>query len=120
MIAGYFHEVVDWMGLALDGIGVLIVVGGAFIAIVRALRSGQDANARYRMFRVELGRAIVLGLEFLIAGDIIRTVVVNPNIVNVAVLGLIVLIRTFLTMTLQLEVEGHWPWHRTAGDEHPK
>ncbi|MEO7863250.1 MAG: DUF1622 domain-containing protein, partial [Nitrospirales bacterium] len=57
-----------------------------------------------------LGRAIVLGLEFLVAGDIIRTVVVAPTLANVVVLGLIVLIRTFLSMALELELEGRWPW----------
>ena len=56
------------------------------------------------------GRSIILGLEFLIAGDIIRTVVVADTLENVAVLGLIILIRTFLSVTLHLEVEGRWPW----------
>jgi uncharacterized membrane protein len=59
-----------------------------------------------------VGRAILLGLEFLIAGDIIRTVVVAPTLQNVVVLGLIVLIRTFLSLSLQLEIEGKLPWQR--------
>jgi uncharacterized membrane protein len=62
-----------------------------------------------------VGRAILLGLEFLIAGDIIRSVVVDPTLLNILTLGLIVLIRTFLSMTLQLEVEGSWPWQRASG-----
>ena len=65
-----------------------------------------------RPYRQDIGRAILLGLEFLIAGDIIRTVVVAPTIQNVLVLGLIVLIRTFLSMSLQLEIEGKLPWRR--------
>src|SRR6266540_4279201 len=60
------------------------------------------------------GRAILLGLEFLIAGDIIRTVVVAPTLQNVVVLGMIVLIRTFLSLSLQLEIEGKLPWRRQA------
>jgi len=72
----------------------------------------------YSMYRQDLGRAILLGLEFLVAGDIIRTVVVSPTLDNVLVLGLIVLIRTFLSMALQLEVEGRWPWQR-AEEGHP-
>lgn len=112
MIAG-FRDVMAMIGLALDGVGVLIVAVGAVIAMARALiRRPDAAGDRYRTLREDLGRAIVLGLEFLIAGDIIRSVVVDPTVINVVVLGLIVLIRTFLSMTLQLEVEGRWPWHR--------
>ena len=66
------------------------------------------------MLRENLGRAILVGLEFMIAGDIIRTVVVSPTVLNVAVLGLIVLIRTFSSMMLQPEVEGRWPWQSAA------
>ena len=62
------------------------------------------------LYRQDLGRAILLGLEFLVAGDIIRTVVVAPTFDNVIVLGLIVPIRTFLSMSLQLELDGRWPW----------
>jgi len=60
-----------------------------------------------------VGRAILLGFEFLIAGDIIWTVVVAPTLENILILGLIVLIRTFLSRAIQLEVEGHWPWQRS-------
>jgi uncharacterized membrane protein len=68
-----------------------------------------------------MGRAILLGLEFLVAGDIIRTVVVDPTLDNVIVLGLVVLIRTFLSMTLQLEVDGRWPWqHHDSPEAKPK
>jgi uncharacterized membrane protein len=73
--------------------------------------SGAD---RYRSYRQDLGRAILLGLEFLIAGDIVRTVGVAPTLENVFILALIVVIRSFLNLTLQLEVEGRWPRQRTA------
>jgi len=66
------------------------------------------------LYRQDVGRAILLGLEFLIAGDIIRTVVVAPTLQNVLVLGVIVLIRTFLSLSLQLEIEGKLPWRRDA------
>jgi uncharacterized membrane protein len=69
------------------------------------------------MYRRQLGRSIILGLEFLIAGDIIRTVIVADTLANVAILGIIILIRTFLSFTLHLEVEGHWPWRRLKTDE---
>jgi uncharacterized membrane protein len=68
---------------------------------------------RYRRFRQDLGRGILLGLEFLVAADIIRTVAVAPTLENVLVLGLIVLIRTFLSIALQVEIDGVLPWART-------
>ncbi|HUO52080.1 MAG TPA: DUF1622 domain-containing protein [Gemmatimonadaceae bacterium] len=110
-----FTEIMGGIGLALDGVGVLIVALGTAVALVRSLFPRTDPfAARYTRLRQEMGRAILLGLEVLIAGDIIRSVVVNPTLLNIAVLGLLVLVRTFLSMTLQLEIEGHWPWQRGA------
>jgi uncharacterized membrane protein len=103
----------DIIGTGVDGVGVFIVVGGALVATARlAVRRVQDAGNYYLPYRQDVGRAILLGLEFLIAGDIIRTVVVAPTMQNVVVLGLIVLIRTFLSLSLQLEIEGKLPWQR--------
>lgn len=103
----------EGIGTAVDAVGVIIIVAGALLATGRfCLRRGGDPGASYRLYRQDLGRAILLGLEFLIAGDIIRTVVVAPTLENVIVLGLIVLVRTFLSMTLQLELEGRWPWQK--------
>ncbi len=108
-----FKGAMNLIGLALDGVGVLIVALGAVVALLRGLVATTDPyTARYRRVREDLGRAILLGLEWLIAGDIIRSVVVDPTLLNVGVLGIIVVIRTFLSMTLQLEVEGRWPWSR--------
>jgi uncharacterized membrane protein len=105
----------DGVGTAVDAVGVVIIVAGALIATWRfCLRRGGEPGVSYRLYRQDLGRAILLGLEFLIAGDIIRTVVVAPTLENVVVLGLIVLVRTFLSMTLQLEVDGRWPWQRSG------
>lgn len=109
----YYHEVMNGIGTAVDSVGVLVIVAGALLSTARFLTRRQgDAGASYRLYRQDLGRAILLGLEFLIAGDIIRTVVVAPTLENIVILGLIVLIRTFLSMALQLEVEGRWPWQR--------
>jgi uncharacterized membrane protein len=109
----YYREVMDGIGRAVDAVGVFVIVAGAILATGRFLvkRHGL-ASKSYRLYRQDLGRAILLGLEFLIAGDIIRTVVVAPTLENIVILGLIVLIRTFLSMALQLEVEGRWPWQR--------
>jgi uncharacterized membrane protein len=108
-----FRQIMDIVGTSVDGIGVFIVVGGALFATLRlTLRRMQGAGSYYLSYRQDVGRAILLGLEFLIAGDLIRTVVVAPTMQNVAVLGLIVLIRTFLSLSLQLEIEGRLPWRR--------
>jgi uncharacterized membrane protein len=102
------------VGIAVDAAGVSVIIIGAVMATARYLfRAPVGTTNPYRLYRQDMGRAILLGLEFLVAGDIIRTVVVDPTIDNVIVLALIVLIRTFLSMSLQLEVEGKWPWqHR--------
>src|SRR6266702_4632834 len=110
-----FRQIMDIIGTSVDGVGVFIVVGGAFFATVRlAVRRAHGAGNYYVTYRQDVGRAILLGLEFLIAGDLIRTVVVAPTMQNVLVLGLIVLIRTFLSFSLQLEIEGKLPWRRDA------
>ena len=111
----FYSELMGGIGMAVDAIGVFVIVAGAILATGRFLvgRSAAGSGQPYRLFRQDLGRAILLGLEFLIAGDIIRTVVVAPTLENVLILGLIVLIRTFLSMALQLEVEGRWPWQRS-------
>jgi uncharacterized membrane protein len=111
-----FRDTMALVGLALDAIGVLIIAAGAVAATLYALGRREASLAdRYRTLRENLGRAILVGLEFIIAGDIIRSVVVHPTLGNVAVLGLIILIRSFLGMMLHLEVEGRWPWQRLAG-----
>ena len=108
-----FTGVMSTTGLALDLVGVLVVAVGSVLSLARfLLRCKAQFGESYRLLREDVGRAILLGLEFLIAGDIIRSVVVDPTIENIFTLGLIVLIRTFLSMTLQLEVEGRWPWQR--------
>ena len=107
-----FRGIMEIVGMTIDGVGVLIVVIGAAAASWRFLAHGRGGppGSAYLAYRQDMGRAILLGLEFLVAGDIIRTVVVAPTLENVAILGLIVLIRTFLSMSLQLELEGRWPW----------
>jgi uncharacterized membrane protein len=111
----FYRVLIEPTGRIVDAIGVFVIVCGALIASVRSARPTISGTDRYRTYRQDLGRAILLGLEFLIAGDIIRTVGVAPTLENVFILALIVLIRTFLSMALQLEVDGRWPWHRAAG-----
>jgi len=110
-----FPQIIELVGTAIDGVGVVVLVVGAIYAIICFLlgrHAGTDTP--YRTFRQNMGKAILLGLEFLIAGDIIRTVVVFPTIEHVLTLGLVILLRTFLSTSLQLELEGRWPWQRAG------
>ena len=108
-------EVIEGIGKAIDAIGVAVIAGGAILAVFLTIgRIRQEDSGAYEFFRRRLGRAILLGLEFLVAADIIRTVAVTPSAESVAVQGGIVLIRTFLSFTLQLEVTGAWPWQQRA------
>jgi uncharacterized membrane protein len=115
-----FRDVMEIVGTAVDAVGVLVVVAGAVLATRNLILPAKaEAGGRYRGYRQDLGRAILLGLEFLVAGDIIRTVVVAPTLQNVLILGLIVVIRTFLSMSLQLELEGRWPWQSEPARPEP-
>ncbi|MGI9460092.1 MAG: DUF1622 domain-containing protein [Pirellulales bacterium] len=105
-----FRNVVEQVGLAIDAAGVLVVVAGIVMAAIRLLTQPSAPMGRYKQFRQDLGRGILLGLEFLVAADIIRTVAVTPTLESVLVLGLLVVIRTFLSLALQMEVEGRLPW----------
>lgn len=114
-----FKELISVAGYGIETIGVLVIIIGSAISSIRFLMSfrNQAEGVAYRIYRRQLGRSIILGLEFLIAGDIIRTVVVADTLTNILILGLIILIRTFLSFTLHLEVEGHWPWQPAKDDE---
>jgi len=109
-----FVDVIDFVARCLEGAGVAVIVIGALVATVLAiLRIGRREPA-YDQFREELGRSILIGLEFLVAGDICRTVAVTPTLENVAILGLIVFVRTFLSFSLELEITGRWPWQSAS------
>lgn len=107
-----FTEVVEWLGLAIEGVGVAIIVvgvAGALLLGARRVLGGPHTDV-YVQVRRQVGRAILLGLEVLVAGDIIRTVATDPTFTSVGVLAIIVAIRTFLSFTLEMEVTGRWPW----------
>ena len=111
-------DLVEALGRFLDLAGVVAIVVGFLlsIAFVTPSLARGDRTGAYARFRVGLARAIVLGLEILVAADIIRTVALEPTLENAAVLGIIVLVRTLLSFTLSVEIEGRWPWqHPAAG-----
>ena len=109
-----FQSTIETVGMAVDAAGVIVIVAGILLATLKALISKPPVgHDRYSSYRQSLGRAILLGLELLVAGDIIRTVAVSPTLENLAVLGAIVLIRTFLSFSLEMEVNGRWPWQHS-------
>lgn len=101
-------------GYVIEAVGVIIIVAGIVLSaawFIGRLRRLEAIDA-YHQFRQDLARSIILGLEFLIAGDIIRTVIVDQTLTGAAVLALIVMIRVMLSLTLQFEIEGRWPWQK--------
>jgi len=112
------QHIIETVGAFMDFAGVAVMVFGAVISIPLALRgfqprrlpTGSAPLSVYRSYRQLLGRSILLGLELLVAADIIRTVAVTPTFESVGVLAIIVLIRTFLSFSLELEITGRWPW----------
>ena len=110
-----FNDAVEAIGRVVESVGIGVIVIGAAIATVRFLsRIGGHAPGQpaYRAYRRAVGQSLLLGLEFLIAGDIIRTVVIEPTFRTVGILAIIIAIRTFLSLELELEIEGRWPWQR--------
>lgn len=111
-----FKEAVEAVGIVIDGAGVVVIALGLIVATTRfAVHTVRETGDAYGRFRKDLGRGILLGLEFLVAADIIRTVAVAPTLESVLVLALVVLIRTFLSMALEVELEGELPWKRARG-----
>lgn len=107
-----FQYFIEDVGALMDLAGVAAIVVGAVLSgavVVRSLLRGERTGL-YEDFRRRLGRSILLGLELLVAADIIRTVAITPTFESLGVLAVIVLIRTFLSYSLQLEVTGRWPW----------
>ena len=108
-----FNDVIDKIGMAIDAAGVVVIVAGAVIAlVVTAVRLSRHESNVYRRFRQQLGQAILLGLELLVAADIVRTVAASPTLTSVTILAAIVLIRTFLSFSLEVETTGRWPWQK--------
>ena len=109
------REFVELAGSGAEIAGVLLIIGGLLIASARYVFAAKNESVpRYQRYRQDLGRAILLGLEVLVAADIVRTVAFTPTMDSVMVLAMIVAIRTFLSWSLALELDGRWPWQRAA------
>ena len=117
------QTIVDWIefaATAIEILAVIILVVPIFFSVIRYLyrrvRRQVDDNA-YRDLKGRLGRSMLLGLEILVAADIVRTVALDETLESVAILGLLVLIRTFLSWSIDVEIEGRWPWQAGAKTE---
>ncbi len=110
-----FTELIRWAARGFDVIGAAVLALGLLWSIVLATRTWRAAGGRrgYQALRQIFGSVLLLGLEFFVAADLIRTVAVSPTLRNVAVLGLIVLIRTFLSFSLEIEIDGVVPWRKS-------
>lgn len=119
------HKVIEWAALVIELLAVTVIVSAVLMLAVRpgTVRYILTTHAPddYQAYRHQLGKALLLGLELLVAADVVRTVALEPTLKNVALIGLLVLIRTFLSWTLAVEMEGRWPWQsrsaNTSGNE---
>ena len=113
-VVEYIRAVIEWAALGIEILGAIVIVAGVLRIMVtrgavRFLFKLEERGA-YREYKRQMGRSLMLGLDFLVAGDVVKTVALEPTLDNLAVLGLLVVVRTFLSWTLVVEIEGHWPW----------
>ena len=110
-----FDEIVEYIVQAIEAVGIAVLVLGAlgaFLAAALDLREPAQRSSAYPRLRRRLARAILLGLEILLLADIILTIVVEPSLDSVAILAVIVAIRIVLSFSLEVEIDGTWPWNR--------
>jgi uncharacterized membrane protein len=110
------RTLIEYSAQAIEMFAVAIIMIAIVHGTIRYLiRVNQKMSDAYQRLKAQLGKALLLGLEFLVAADIVRTVALEPNLQNVVILGLLVIIRTFLSWSLVVEIEGHWPWRGAEG-----
>jgi uncharacterized membrane protein len=117
VLADQAHALVDQFAKALELVGVAIILGGIVLATATFIRCGLrtgDWRSAYPRYRSDIGRGILLGLELLVGADIISTVTAPLTFESVGLLAALVAIRTFLSFSLETEIEGCWPWQRAA------
>src|SRR5262245_33397854 len=113
-VIGTIREVIEWAALGIEILGATVIIAGVIKVVItrgtiRHLFQLEKPEA-HESNKHQLGKTLLLGLEFLVAGDVVRTVALEPTLNNVTVLGLLVVIRTFLGWSLTVEIEGRWPW----------
>lgn len=120
---GTIRCVIEWAALVIEILGAAVIIAGVIRVVVtrgtiRYLLH-LDQQGAYESYKHQLGKTLLLGLEFLVAGDVVRTVALEPTLNNVGVLGLLVMIRTFLSWSLVVEIEGRWPWQARMEKSQP-
>ena len=116
-----FHLIAEWAALGIEILAVVFIVAAVVILTVQQgtvryiFQLGKPGA--YESYKHQLGKALLLGLELMVAADVVRTVTFEPTLANVAILGLLVLVRTFLSWAMSVEVDGHWPWQARANSE---
>lgn len=106
-----FQTLIEWVILGIEVLAIVIMVAFISVGTVRwLLQSRKQFEHAYKSYRILLGKSLLVGLELLVAADIIRTVTLELTLMNLATLALLVLVRTALGWALTLEVEGRWPW----------
>jgi uncharacterized membrane protein len=106
-------QLLEWSATAIEVGTVLILVSVAAFGLAHFLfRLSREGESAYKQFRNRLGKALILALEFMVAADIVRSVALEQTFANVGILGLLILIRTFLSWSLSVEIYGHWPWSK--------
>ena len=106
---------IEYAALLIELLAVVIIIVAIIVALGRYLWRGvirRTGDDHYHQLKASLGKALLLGLEILVAADIIRTVALEATLESIIVLGVLVLIRTILSWSLEVEIEGHWPWRQ--------
>jgi len=109
--SGIIVKIIETVSVGIEFIGVAVIVLAFVYAVVRSIAHwGQKKSDAYDRLRVFIGKALQLGLEFLVAADIIRTVLIEPTLQPLLALGLLIVIRTVLSWSITVDIEGCWPW----------
>lgn len=115
---GIFHEIIEWAAVGIEVLAVAVIISTVLIVALRwgtvryLFQLGKEGA--YENYKHQLGRGLLLGLELMVAADVVRTVALEPTLANLAVLGLLVVVRTLLSWSLMVETEGRWPWQGKA------
>jgi uncharacterized membrane protein len=112
---GTIHHSIEYVALAIEAVAIIIIVAavvrGTF-SYVRDILRRPPVSGAYARYKESLGLGLLLGLEILIAADVIRTIALEPTFTSIGVLGLLVVVRTFLSWSIVVEIEGRWPWEQ--------
>ena len=109
---------IENIGLLIEFTGTVVIALGLVYGVIRALLARARRQDDYRTFRQTFGRGLFLGMEILVAADIVKSVALQPTLNDIVVLGLLILVRTFLGWALVVELEGRWPWQAPRGESH--